>query len=284
MLTDRKPEHRRGNVQLIDATKWFRPLRKNLGKKNCELGEADIKRICRAFLDFEGSEQSRIFDNRVFGHWKVTVERPLRLLVDLSEDRRERFFDACMEAGEVALGDAVHAVADRMGAGPHRDYGAFEAGVKKELGRKGSRATLTIKRKRLLRDGLADRDEKAEPVVKKVYGPRTGAVADPIRGRFAVEGKRGTPRIVEYEPDTQLRDSEQIPLLKAGGIEGFLKREVLPWASDAWYNEKTVKTGYEISFNRYFYKPMPMRPLEEIRAEIRAVEREAAGLLEGVLH
>ena len=284
VLTDRKPEHRRGNVQLIDATKWFRPLRKNLGKKNCELGEADIKRICRAFLDFEGSEQSRIFDNRVFGHWKVTVERPLRLLVDLSEDRRERFFDACMEAGEVALGDAVHAVADRMGAGPHRDYGAFEAGVKKELGRKGSRATLTIKRKRLLRDGLADRDEKAEPVVKKVYGPRTGAVADPIRGRFAVEGKRGTPRIVEYEPDTQLRDSEQIPLLKAGGIEGFLKREVLPWASDAWYNEKTVKTGYEISFNRYFYKPMPMRPLEEIRAEIRAVEREAAGLLEGVLH
>ena len=279
VLTNRKPDHRRGKVQLIDATKWFRPLRKNLGKKNCELGEADIGRICRAFLDFEESGESRIFDNRAFGHWKVTVERPLRLAVNLSEGRRERFLDACAEAGDVALGDAVHAVADRIGAGPHRDAGAFEAAVKKELGRQGGRATLTAKRKKLLRDGLADRDGAAEPVVRKVHGPGTGAAADPIRGRFAVGGKRGTPRIVEYEPDTRLRDSEQIPLLEEGGVEGFLRREVLPWTPDAWYNEMTVKTGYEISFNRYFYKPTPMRTLEEIRSEIAAVEREAEGLL-----
>ena len=79
VLTNRKPEHRRGKVQLIDATKWFRPLRKNLGKKNCELGEEDIARICDTFLRFEETEQSRIFDNAAFGYWKVTVERPLRI-------------------------------------------------------------------------------------------------------------------------------------------------------------------------------------------------------------
>ena len=85
MLTNRKPEHRKGKVQLIDATKWFRPLRKNLGKKNCELGPEDIERICRTFVDFEETEESKIFDNEAFGYWKVTVERPLRLAVDLSE-------------------------------------------------------------------------------------------------------------------------------------------------------------------------------------------------------
>ncbi len=283
VLTNRKPGHRRGKVQLIDATKWFRPLRKNLGKKNCELGPEDIERICRTFLDFEETEESRIFDNEAFGYWKVTVERPLRLTVDLSEERRERFFDACVEAGDVALGDAVHDVADRIGEGPHRDCSAFEAAVKNELRRQGARATLTAKRKRLLRDGLADRDEKAEPVVKKVYGPRTGVVADPIRGRFAVDGKRWTSQIVEYEPDTSLRDTEQIPLMEEGGIEGFLKREVLPYAGDAWYVAKSVKIGYEISFNRYFHKPEPMRTLAEIGDDILAVERETEGLLLEIL-
>ena len=87
VLTNRKPEHRKGKVQLIDATKWFQPLRKNLGKKNCELSGEDIERICNTFLDFEESEESRIFDNEAFGYWKVTVERPLRLAVDLSEER-----------------------------------------------------------------------------------------------------------------------------------------------------------------------------------------------------
>ena len=79
VLTNRKPEHRKGKVQLIDATKWYRPLRKNLGKKNCELGEEDIARICDTFLAFEETEQSKIFDNAAFGYWKVTVERPLRI-------------------------------------------------------------------------------------------------------------------------------------------------------------------------------------------------------------
>ncbi|WP_428273508.1 type I restriction-modification system subunit M [Candidatus Palauibacter sp.] len=274
ILTNRKPEHRKGKVQLIDATKWFRPLRKNLGKKNCELGPEDIERICRTFLDFEETEESRIFDNEAFGYWKVTVERPLRLAVDLSEEKRNEFFDACLEADEERLGNAVESLAPRLGDGPHPDFNDFLQTVEAEVPRHGIK--LTAKRKRLLRDGLADRDEEAKPVVKKVH--RLGTVADPIRGLYEV-GEGSERRVVEYEPDTELRDTEQIPLKEDGGIEGFLRREVLPYAPDAWYAAQSVKTGYEISFNRYFFKPEPMRTLDEIRAEILQVEEETEGLL-----
>ena len=278
VLTNRKPEHRRGKVQLIDATKWFRPLRKNLGKKNCELGPEDIERICRTFLDFEETEESRIFENEAFGYWKVTVERPLRLKVDLSEERRDAFLDACIDAGDVKLGDAVHAVGDRIGPGPHLDYNRFLEMVKAEMPRPGG--TITAKRKKLLLGSLAERDEGAAPVVKKVH--RRGTAADPIRGLYEV-GDGVRKRVVEYEPDSRLRDAEQIPLQEEGGIEGFLQHEVLPYAEDAWYVPKSVKIGYEISFNRYFYQPEPMRTLMEIGSELLALERETEGLLEEII-
>ena len=274
VLTNRKPEHRKGKVQLIDATKWFRPLRKNLGKKNCELGPEDIERICRTFLDFEETEESKIFANEAFGYWKVTVERPLRLAVDLSEDRVEAFFDACIEVAEVALGDVIHDLADELGPGPHFDFTGFLDAAEAAMRVRGIK--MTAKRKRLLQSRLGETDEIADPVVDKVH--RTGTLADPIRGWYEV-GKGRTRRVVEYVADTALRDVELIPLREEGGIVGFLKREVLPYAPDAWYAPQSVKIGYEISFNRYFYKPEPMRTLEEIRAEITAVEREAEGLL-----
>ena len=225
VLTNRKPEHRRGKVQLIDATKWFQPLRKNLGKKNCELGEADIRRICEAFLAFEETRESRIFDNEAFGYWKVTVERPLRI--------------------EGIDGD--------------RAYKAAEIRELKAIG---------------------VRNEEAPPVIWKVH--KRGVSADPLRGRFeaTVDGRTA---VVEYEPDTNLRDTEQIPLQEDGGIEAFLRREVLPYVPDAWYNSKIVKTGYEISFNRYFYKPEPMRPLAEIQTDILALETQTEGLLAEIM-
>ena len=101
--------------------------------------------------------------------------------------------------------------------------------------------------------------------------------ADPIRGRFETT-IGGKPAVVEYEPDSDLRDTEQIPLAENGGIEAFLRREVLPYAPDAWYKPGSVKTGYEISFNRYFYKPEPMRTLGEIQTDIQALERESSGI------
>ena len=221
VLSNRKPAHRRGKVQLINATQWYKPLRKNLGKKNCELGEEDIARICDTFLNFKETEQSKIFDNAAFGYWKVTVERPLRL----------------------------------QGADPNRVYKAAELKKLKENG---------------------ERSESAPPVIRKIH--KRGTEADPLRGRFAAT-INGRPAVVEYEPDTDLRDTEQIPLQEAGGIEAFLRREVLPHAADAWYQPDSVKVGYEISFTRYFYTPQPLRTLVEIRADILALEQETEGLL-----
>ena len=278
VLTNRKPEHRRGKVQLIDATKWYRPLRKNLGKKNCELGAEDIERICRTFLDFEETEESKIVENEAFGYWKVTVERPLRLAVELGEEQREEFREACVAAQEQDLPEVADALGERLGAGPHLDFNTFLEEAKGEMRRRGGRVTAT--RRKLMRTELARRDEAAEPVVKRVHWDYVPV--DPIRGLF--EARLNDKRqFVEYEPDTELRDTEQIALTEEDGIEGFLRREVLPYAEDAWYVEKSVKVGYEISFNRYFYKPEPMRSLEEIRADILAVERETEGLLEGLV-
>ena len=221
VLSNRKAEHRRGRVQLIDASQWSRPLRKNLGSKNCELSGEDIQRICNVFTAFDETEQSKIFPNEAFGYWKVTVERPLRL----------------------------------EGVDPERPYASKEI--------------------KLLKDE-AKHSETAPPVIRKVH--KSNVDPDPLRGLFPATIK-GKSAVVEYEPVPELRDTEQVPLLEEGGIDEFLRREVLPYASDAWYVPDSVKVGYEISFTRHFYKPQPLRPLEEIRADILALEQETKGLL-----
>ena len=274
VLSNRKPEHRRGKVQLIDATQWFRTLRKNLGSKNCELSDDDIQRICDAFLAFEETEQSKIFPNEAFGYWKVTVERPLRLTVDLSPDHRQHFQAACRDAKEEPLSNVIDRVAAVLGAGPHPDFNRFMEVVVADASTQGVK--LTAKRKNLLRMALASREEAAAPVIRKVH--TSGVEPDPLRGLFPVT-LAGKSAVVEYEPDPDLRDTEQVPLRHEGGIEAFLRREVLPYAPGAWYAPDSVKVGYEISFTRHFYKPQPMRPLEEIRADITKLERETEGLL-----
>ncbi|HEX6689236.1 MAG TPA: class I SAM-dependent DNA methyltransferase [Solirubrobacterales bacterium] len=230
VLSNRKSEHdprRRGKVQLIDATKWFKPLRKNLGKKNCELSDEDIERVVETFLAFEQTAQSKIFPNEAFGYRKVTVERPLRL----------------------------------AGIDPERAYSAKE-----------------IKQ---LRASGAEPDESGEPAIRKIHKAR-GVDADPLHGRFERE-IGGKTRVVEYEPDGDLRDTEQVPLLEEGGVESFIRREVLPYAPDAWVASSSGKIGYEINFTRHFYKPVELRPLEEIQADILAVERETEGFLEEIV-
>ena len=274
VLSNRKPEHRRGKVQLIDATQWNRPLRKNLGSKNCELSDEDISRVCDAFLAFEETEQSKIFPNEAFGYWKVTVERPLRLTVDLSPDHRQRFQAACRDAKEEPLSNVIDRVAAVLGAGPHPDFNRFMEVVVADASTQGVK--LTAKRKNLLRMALASREEAAAPVIRKVH--TSGVEPDPLRGLFPVT-LAGKSAVVEYEPDPDLRDTEQVPLLEDGGIEAFFRREVLPYAPDAWYVPDSVKIGYEVSFTRHFYKPQPLRALEEIRADILALEGETEGLL-----
>jgi type I restriction enzyme M protein len=108
------------------------------------------------------------------------------------------------------------------------------------------------------------------------------AEADPLHGRFpALIGNKAC--VVEYEPDSDLRDTETVPLTEPSGIEAFSRREVLPHAPDAWIDEAKTAIGYEISFTRYFYKPQPLRSLEEIRTDILAVEEETEGLIAAVL-
>lgn len=226
VLSNRKPGHRRGRVQLIDATSWFRPLRKNLGKKNCELAEADIERIIKTFMSFGETEQSRLFNNTEFGYSKVTVERPLRA----------------------------------TGIDAMRAYTPKEIKVLKE-------------EDRIAQDGA--------PVIRRIHKPGK-LPADPLRGLFPlkIDGKNC---VVEYEPDSELRDTETVPLQEPGGIEAFIRREVLPHAPDAWIDEAKTSIGYEISFTRYFYKPQPLRPLDAIRADILALEQETEGLMTNII-
>lgn len=275
VLSNRKPAHRRGKVQLINATAWFKPLRKNLGKKNCELSEEDIARITDAFLAFRESEQSKIFPNQAFGYWKITVERPLRLSVDLNAASRAKFRQACKDADEEPLANLLDRVAEAIGSGLHPDYNAFMEGVEKAADQHNVK--LTGKRLKLLQTALGRRDEKAAPVIKKLH--KAGkARANPISGLFEIQ-VGGKARVTEYEPDSNLRDSEQVPLLEEGGVEAFFRREVLPYVPDAWIDPGSIKTGYEISFTRYFYQAKPLRTLEEIRTDILAVEKESEGLL-----
>jgi len=279
VLTNRKPEHRKGKVQLIDATSWFKPLRKNLGKKNCEFSAEDIQRIIDLFLSFQESEHSKIFANESFGFSKVTVERPLRLQVDLSDAARVRFRKACVEAKDEALSNLIDHVAASLGPGPHLDFNTFMAATEERAKKQGIK--ITAKRQKLLQTALAEKDEDAAPIIKKVY--RSGkAEPNPLYGRFEMK-VNGRSQIVEYEADSELRDTEQVPLLEEGGIEAFFLREVLPHVPDAWIDETSAKIGYEISFTRYFYKPTPLRTLEEIRADILALEKETEGLLDEII-
>ena len=346
VLSNKKPSHRQGKVQLIDATQWFKPLRKNLGKKNCELSPDDIDRISHTFLEFKETPESKIFPNAAFGYWKVTVERPLRLHSQLTlkaieplrfasgdEDLRcvlyEEFgddlfnkFDAISQAVEKRLADwgqddadapgdeedstskkglpekkrkklldpktwerdgrlvmAARAMRCALGDDLFEDHNVFRQKIEalsKEVVPKLSAADL-----KQIVSTLSWRVENAAPVISKIHKP--GKIKpDPLRGLFetTVDGKSV---VVEYETDSDLRDTEQVPLLEEGGIEAFIRREVLPYTPDAWIKEDTTKVGYEVSFTRHFYKPQPLRSLEEISADIIAIEKEAEGLLDGLL-
>ena len=279
VLTNRKSDNRKGKVQLIDATGWYQSLRKNMGKKNCELNESHIQDVCNLITGPEETEQSKIFANEAFGYHKVIVERPLRLSVHLPEKILRRFKQLCAEAKETALYSVVEAVAGEIGDGPHLNYNSFLDAAESKA--KDMAVKLPTKSKNFMKANLSAIDESAEPVVKKIH--RAGkAEPNSLYGLYdtAIDGKKV---VVEYEPDTNLRDSEQVPLLEDGGIAAFIEREVLPYTPDAWVDDSKTQIGYEISFTKHFYKPIPMRTLDEIKADIFAIEQETEGLLEEIV-
>jgi type I restriction enzyme M protein len=337
VLSNRKPKHRKGKVQLIDASRWFTPLRKNLGQKNRELSDADIELIVETFIAFEESEESKVFDNAYFGYRKVKVERPLRLRSQCSpelieqlrfasgdqqlraelyerfgddlfddfakvksaveayldgadEDEeaeprvkstvRKRLLDGKRWTRDRRLHDLADRLAEKLGTDLFDDHNEFAAALDDALATWGEKVA-TPDRKALLR-GLSWRDDAAPPVVKKIIkGSR--AVADAFHGRFSAEAE-GKPALIEYEADPELSDFEHVPLLEPGGVAAFIAREVTPFASDAWVDDKSEdKIGYEISFTRHFYKPVELRPLEEIETDIRKLLAESDGLVERAL-
>jgi len=354
LLSNRKTPERQGKVQLIDASGWFEPLRKNQGKKNCIMGPADIERVMAAYDAMEESENAKVFANEAFGYWKVSVERPLRLhsritaaaiealrtasgdreiretfwddygdallnnfaglkpeleqrLRDWSssddaaeddddgaddegdsqpsgkggipEKRRKKLLDPATWMRDGQLAAAAEALRELFGEELFDDHNHFRSEVQNALKLQGLK--LSAVDLKLLLKQVSWREESAPPVIAKVH--KGGKVAaDPLRGLFPLE-IGGKSCVVEYEPDADLRDSEQIPLLEEGGIDAFLQREVLPYTPDAWRNPEATKVGYEVSFTRHFYKPKPLRTLAEIAADIRAIEQEAEGLLDGLL-
>lgn len=255
VLSNRKTKKRKGKVQLIDATSISTPLRKNLGKKNCEFSEDQIESITKLFLDFKSTDVSKIFPNEEFGYWKIVVERPLRLAFHITKERLKAFKEAAAKAWMEPLEILVKiAGMDTL----HRDFNIIREQFEAELATAG--INLRAAALKNIYDAFTEKDPTAEPVIKKK-----------------------TKKAIVYEPDPELRDTEQVPLLEPGGIEAFFNREVLPHVPDAWIDESKILIGYEISFTRHFYKPQPLRSLDEIRIDLQNLQSEAEGLLDRIV-
>jgi len=235
VLSNRKEERRKGKIQLIDATAMKSPLRKNMGKKNCELTEEIRAEILRIFMEMEESEVSKIFNNEEFGYWAVTVERPLRLRVFPERNIPDSVFRNADE--RVEYEQAINKLPKDV---PLDDWMAFAKATK-------LKAALLKK----VRPYITEKDPTAKPI--------------------------------DGEPDPDLRDTEIVPFTYEGGIEAFMKNEVLPYAPEAWVDEKKTQIGYEISFTKYFYKPVELRSLDEILADLKALERETEGIMAEII-
>ena len=235
ILSNRKEERRKGKIQLIDATKMKSPLRKNMGKKNCEFTPEISAEILRIFMDMEESEVSMIFDNDEFAYWSITVERPLRLRVCPENEIPANTFKKAEE-----LANVKKAIADVPAGTPLDDWTAFAVATKLKKGQLNKiRPFITVK------------DASAKPVLG--------------------------------EADVDLRDTEVVPFKYDGGIEAFMKNEVLTYAPDAWVDEKKTVIGYEISFTKYFYKPVELREMSDILAELNALEQQADGMMADIM-
>ncbi|GAB1470225.1 class I SAM-dependent DNA methyltransferase [Chloroflexota bacterium] len=273
ILSNHKTRERKGKVQLIDATAFWKPMRKSLGDKRREMTAEDLEQVTKLYQGFKEGEHSKIFKNEDFGYRKITVERPLRLNFQASPERIERLNDQTAFANlavskkkdkkerekEEKEGKKVQAeVLDALGKLPKalfKDRALFEAELAK------LDISLSAPVKKAVFAALSERDETAD----------------------ICTDKNGEP-----EADSDLRDTENVPLSET--IEAFFEREVRPHVPDAWINlnvrddkdGEVGKVGYEINFNRYFYEYQPPRDLEVIEAEIKTLEKEIMDMLKEV--
>ncbi len=253
IITNRKDRQRKGRIQLIDARDFWTPggsedSKRSLGDKRRHITASQIAEIVQHYGRFEDGERSKIFANADFGYTRVTIDRPLRLRYQMTTEDKARVLDASPH-----LLDDVQAIDEVLGRQPLLDWNAVWKRVQDLLCERGSK-WKKIDQKRF-RDVFTQTDAEARPVAK---GGRDKG----------------------YEPDTALRDFENVPLKE--DIDTYFEREVRPHVSDAWMDRGKDKVGYEINFNRHFYKYTPLRPLGEIDADLKKAEDEILRLLREV--
>lgn len=294
ILSNRKEENRKGKIQLIDATNLKSSLRKNLGKKNCELTPEIRKEILNMYLSMAENENSKIFNNEAFGYWKVTVQRPLRQSVTIDDIRIKATIEM-LERNGVDL--------DGKDASPEvspADFFSFmqanptvrEIKMPRTIGQ--INADIMLRHYiEILKDLKKDTPYMDINEFEKLFNKHTIAKANNMKFNHYTQfmiyliDKNPEAEIVYKSgkpvPDKELEDTEQIPFTYDGGIEGFMEKEVKPFASDAWVDEAKTLVGYELSFTKHFYKPVELRSIEEIVADIKALEEETDGLLSEIL-
>lgn len=253
IVTNRKEKRRKGKIQLVDAREFWTPggseeSKRSLGDKRRHITAWQVEEIVRLYGRFEDGEGSKVFDNADFGYTRITIERPLRITYQMTTEDKARFLDALPE-----LLDDVQAIDEALGREPLRDWNAVWARIQNLLHERRSK-WKKVEQKHF-REVFTRKDPEAEPVL--------------------TDGPSGS-----YEPDPDLRDFENVPLKE--DIDTYFGREVRPHVPDAWVDRSKDKVGYEINFNRYFYKYTPPRPLEEIDADLKKAEEEILRLLQEV--
>jgi type I restriction enzyme M protein len=253
IVTNRKEKRRKGKIQLLDAREYWtaggsEESKRSLGDKRRHITARQIAEIVRLYGRMENGERSKVFDNADFGYTRVTVERPLRLRYRMTTEDKARLLDACPH-----LLDDVQDIDQALGREPQCDWNVVWERVQDLLHERGSKWKKS--EQKLFRDVFAERYPEAEPVAK---GGREDG----------------------YEPDSTLRDFENVPL--KDDIDAYFEREVRPHVPDAWMDRSKDKVGYEINFNRHFYKYTPPRPLEEIDADLEKAEAEILRFLREV--
>ncbi|WNZ47516.1 class I SAM-dependent DNA methyltransferase [Leptolyngbya boryana CZ1] len=294
VVTNRKANHRRSKVQLIDARTFYVPMLRVVGDKRRKLGERlndldsnkkrqeepdHIDEIIQLYCKFQESDFSKIFTNESFGYNRVLIERPLRLVYQMNVDRKSRFLDAVPH-----LLDDVQVIDKELGREPREDWGDFERLMSKLLNQRGSKWKKA--EYKLFRNVFTEREPEAEPVVLKERKVSDDPHAR-IWGWFQVPGRKLEQM---YEPDSNLRDFENVRLVDIENqgknekeIVNYFQKEVEPYISDSWVDKEKIRTAYEINFNRYFYQYTPPRPLVEIDADIKNIEEEIIRLLREVM-
>jgi len=268
IVTNRKERQRRGKIQLVDGTSFFKKMRKSLGNKRNEICEPQRDEITRLYGEFKEGEHVRIFDNQDFGHRRVTAERPLRLNFAVTEERLARLHE-------------TRAFAELATSRKRKDTKAaqaeVEAGKKQQSDLLAALQTLAeaavVKNREQFADMMnaALREAGLKPPAV-LFRAIVMALAERDKTADICTDARGNP-----ESDPELRDYENVPLKEE--VAAYMQREVLPHVPDAWVDESKTKVGYEINLNRYFYKYTPPRPLDEIERDLEQIEKEIADML-----